>query len=306
MKISKAVFGFFLLVSIVMGFSCAVSQDTLISESGSIIEQKKEAQSIMDKAHEDFFKGVADQPSKSSGAKEGFSVKDTIIGLAWNALYSGDTTELVSYLKETKLYQKYLEIVAKYNLTKCQEILDKPSGVTATDSKSQSSSFFTSSSRYSGDIFLCTGGGSVAVILGVLIPGHWDHAGMMDRAAPNSSAPILSASDETSHGFGVGYETINKWTKKSSVIALRVKGYTTSKGQGAVNYSKQFLGKPYNIFASRDSNSDWYCSKVVWRGWKSQGKDLEYNTWYYFRGVWVTPQDLYEDSDTYYVAGDKW
>ncbi|MBN2442345.1 MAG: hypothetical protein JXJ04_13405 [Spirochaetales bacterium] len=310
MKTLKKISVIFLLLVVAMVFGCTISDNgNLLTDEpigDNIIEAKKDARAVMDTAHKEFFSGVGTVPAKSEPGEQGWSVKDTVIGLAWNALYTGDTTELAAYLKKSGLYEKYEKIVKQYDLEECRKILNTPSGVTAPDSRNQPASFFTSSSRYDGDIFLCTGGNSSAIILGVFIPGHWSHAGMMDRAAPSGSSPILSASNETSHGFGVGYETITKWTAKSSVIAMRVNGYTSAKGRGAINYGKTFLGRDFSFFTTRDSNDYWYCSKLVWRAWKSQGKDLEYNTWYYLRGVWVTPSDIYDDSDTYRVAGDTW
>jgi hypothetical protein len=138
----------------------------------------------------------------------------------------------------------------------------------------------------------------------MFIPGYWKHAGIMDCDSPKGdSQDILSASKETSSGFAVGWETRTKWSNETRVKALRVTGRTDANGKAAVIYARQFIGRPVTILTSRQANSHWYCSKLVYRAWLSQGKNLEPPPEWY--DDWVSPTDLDEDNDTYYIGGDQ-
>lgn len=271
-------------------------------------ETKAEAHRVISKAREEFYHGLssfADMDLNKSVYEiplEDWPLKEKIIGYAFEAYNTGDETRLVNLLKEEGLYQKYQKISNKYNLAEQHRIL-RSSDTASVQSVTES--FFDS--YYDGDIFLCYGGGdgsssSSGSGFGDLIPGIWKHSGFMDTDASDPSAPILSASDKTTSGFCVGYETKTKWAGEASVSVWRVSGRTAAKARAAVDYSRNYIGKPYNIFSTRKGDDQWYCSKVVWRGWLSQGIDIEPSPW--FTDPWVTPTDLAEDSDTYWIGGD--
>ena len=128
----------------------------------------------------------------------------------------------------------------------------------------------------------------------------------LEQTGSSGSSSSSSSSSFSSGSMGaVGYESITKWSTLPYVKAIRVKNASVSQGQNAVNYVKQFTGCEYSLFVTRPTNEKWYCSKVCYRGWDYVGYDIEYNKWYYPRGYWVTPTDLDDDDDTYYLFGDK-
>lgn len=284
-----------------------------------LMEAKASAESSFSKAQAEYqslFSGSDSSRAAKAGADDedfdNLSLEDKITLAAWKAYNSGDDSEVVALLKENNLYDKCQEIMDKYNLEEEQNVLDVSSrSVLDADSRSVTSSFMNS--RSSGDIVLCYGGAgsSSGKLLGLVIPGHWKHAGIIDKGS--SKGLVLSASNETDTYLAdssgvvgrVGWETAEKWAGKDGVVVLGVNGATAAKKQAAINYGAQYSGKPYNLAVGRYSDDGWYCSKVVFRSFMSQGFDLEYNTWNYIRGPWVTPQDLYDDNDTYYIAGDK-
>ncbi len=252
-------------------------------------------------------------PTEEASQTRDWDLKDRLIAEAWTAYYSGDASELERLLKENGLYDQAMKLIDTYELKEKESTLALPSGLTDPASRSVGYSFFNT--LYHGDVLVCYGGSSSSssTLLGLLIPGHWKHAGIWDYDRRDLSYSVLSASNETDYHQNnpgllgrVGYESKEKWIGESAVAGLRVNGRTAAKAAAAVNYGKTFIGKEFNFFVTRDSNDQFYCSKLVWRCWKSQNIDLEYNTWYYWRGQWVTPTDIWDDGDTSFIGGDSW
>ncbi len=64
---------------------------------------------------------------------------------------------------------------------------------------------------------------------------------------------------------------------KSATI-YRVSGATTAQRKAAVDFCVSQLGDSYNLDFAKDtssSESDWYCSELVWAAYKNQGIDIE-------------------------------
>jgi hypothetical protein len=292
----KITFILTVLLTIVLS-SCSLD---VITDTNYYSAEKTEAWDVYGQAREAFFSTIGETESRALD-DSGFSLQDQITGLAWEAYLSGDSSELMDFLESRNLTSLYENIVQEYAIADANEVLGKKA-----ETRAITETFFDS--YIDGDVFLSySKEDSSSKLIGFFIPGHWKHAGFMDRTNPWNSDPnwcVLSANSGTTHGFAVGYESRAKWAASTAVAGLRVRGRTDTKARAALDYSRQYLGQPYSVFTSRSSNSSWYCSKVVWRGWDSQGIDLEYNTWYYWRGQWVTPQDLWDDSDTYFIGGD--
>ncbi len=305
-----------ILVGVVLLGGCTVQNNVATVEQGvqeyqDIQQAKQNAHEVMAMAHEEFFRDVpsmGDVHPTVVGKElsvEAWGVKEFIIAYAFEAYNTGDTSKLVNYLKEQNLYERYQAISRKYDLDKQEQILTAKPVTGNLGMQSVTESFFDN--YLTGDFFLCYGDkstdSSLGKSFGMLIPGIWKHAGIMDTQAPDRNAPVLSASNATTSGFCVGDETENKWANEASVSAYRVNGRTDSKARNGVDYAKQFVGQPYNILASRSSDTGWYCSKVVYRAWLSQGINIEPTPW--ITDPWVTPTDLADDSDTYWIGGDQ-
>lgn len=203
-------------------------------------------------------------------------IKENIVGLAWEATYTKDNSKLISYLEETGLYDKYLKVCKKYNIEQHAKNL-------SLRKKSTNVSKFQSSQYIDGDIFVkydISSSGSVT-FLGLLCPGKWTHSAFLDAQKRNldpNNHYLLSASDDNDQGGAcVGYDRVDGyWTAAAEVCVDRVKGATAAQRRGAIVYAKQFIGNsfmfiPYN----RGANYFYYCSKLVYRGWFSQGYELE-------------------------------
>jgi hypothetical protein len=156
---------------------------------------------------------------------------------------------------------------------------------------------------------------------------------------------LLSASDKTDKYIaqpgGVngrsGYDMVKGyWSETTEVAVCRVNGASTSKQRAALDYIvNSYMGKQFSFTTSREANDKFYCSKVVYRGWLSQGYELEphYSSvtglpwptilvfdhweykkvwfvkiWYpvfrqgFLKDIWVTPTDLDACSATTRVA----
>lgn len=310
-------------LSVLLFASCSqgFTPSSDVSNYEELMANKEEAANIFKNAQSEYqaivnarFPNSARSITQEADSQDELSVEDQITSAAWMAYYTGDETNLIELLDEKGLYDDCIDIVNRYNLDKQQGVLNISSRSVEGSPRAVSADFITSNARRTGDILLCIGGGasSSSSLLGVVIPGHWKHAGLVDHNAPVGYA-VLSASNATNTHLAnkaingrVGYETAEKWAGADSVIAMRVNNTSASQALAAVQYARQYIGKPFNFLVTRNTSENWYCSKLVWRAWQSQGKDLEYNTWYYWRGQWVTPQDIYDDDDTSYLAGDTW
>jgi len=88
-----------------------------------------------------------------------------------------------------------------------------------------------------------------------------------------------------------------------AVTILRVSGATTSKINSAVAFCQGELGSSYKLDFAKDhsaSETDWYCSELVWAAYYNQGINIEVGGLHGEPGV--TPRDIRKCSLTYEVA----
>jgi hypothetical protein len=288
----------------------------------------------------------SDSVSYSEIAEEEYDVQERIQALAWEAKQTGDMTGLQNFLQEVGLYDKFLEVVSKYNLEQHTKNL-------SVKRKAISKDKFINTAFRDGDIFvkcdassanissLSVASGSALIgAIGYLIIGKWGHAAFLDteKRGKEDNYFLLSSSNETDTYKGdwwnalgrVGHDKVEGyWTNATEVAVTRPRNSTASQGRAAIAYARQFSGKPWNIITSRSANDKFYCSKLVYRGWLSQGYELEPHkydltglpwigylvvqwkhkkVWFgriiypvfsieYIKDTWVTPKNLYESTD---------
>lgn len=90
---------------------------------------------------------------------------------------------------------------------------------------------------------------------------------------------------------------------EKGVTILRVSGATESIKNAAVSFCRGEVGSSYNLDLAKDtsaSETDWYCSELVWAAYKNQGIDIEVGGSHGEPGV--TPHDIVNSSKTYAVA----
>ena len=88
-----------------------------------------------------------------------------------------------------------------------------------------------------------------------------------------------------------------------AVTILRVSGATTSKINSAVSFCQGELGSSYFLDFAKDhsaSETDWYCSELVWAAYYNQGINIEVGGLHGEPGV--TPRDIRRCKLTYEVA----
>ncbi|MBR3770737.1 MAG: hypothetical protein IKL07_00555 [Clostridium sp.] len=88
-----------------------------------------------------------------------------------------------------------------------------------------------------------------------------------------------------------------------AVTIYRVSGATSAQKTAALNFCKGELGSKYFCDLKKDTSSsetDWYCSELVWAGYKNQGIDIETTTGINEPGI--TPRDIARSSKVYKVS----
>lgn len=103
--------------------------------------------------------------------------------------------------------------------------------------------------------------------------------------------------------FGVARSILDdtRYDEKEAMI-LRVKGATDNQKNAAVNFCISQLGKGYLIDFQKDTSADekdWYCSELVWAGYKNQGIDIEVSG---FNEPGITPRDIRNSELTQEIA----
>jgi hypothetical protein len=255
-------------------------------------------------------------------SEQDYLIKEKIQALALEAVTLEDDTKLIAYLKEVGLYERAIDVAREYGLNQVGKSIRKTKTISANK--------FHNLAYMDGDIFLYRGDNK---IFNFLIPGYWGHSGFLDEVKRRSDDNyfIYSASNQTdTHDRApyfdgklivgrVGYDKIKGyWDKAVEVNVTRVKNATPAQRRYSIEYAKKFYGAPYNVATSREDDGKFYCSKIVYRGWLSQGYELEpHDDWKYktevywaykkvagvkiwypatrrilVRDQWVTPSDL--------------
>lgn len=106
--------------------------------------------------------------------------------------------------------------------------------------------------------------------------------------------------------FGVARSILDdtRYDEKEAMI-LRVSNATEHQKSAAVDFCISQLGKGYFIDFQKDTSpneKDWYCSELVWAGYKNQGIDIEVDG---FNEPGVTPRDIRNSSLTQEIGVSK-
>lgn len=89
-----------------------------------------------------------------------------------------------------------------------------------------------------------------------------------------------------------------KYRSYDYAYGLWVPASTLTQRASARRFASTQIGEPYDLMSPKTDYSRWYCSKLPWAGYKDRAyRDLDANG-----GYWVTPADLYNDSETYVFA----
>ena len=95
----------------------------------------------------------------------------------------------------------------------------------------------------------------------------------------------------------------DKRVDDKGVTILRVSGATSTKINHAVSFCQGELGSRYFLDFAKDysaSETDWYCSELVWAAYYNQGINIEVGGFHGEPGV--TPRDILRCNLTYTVA----
>jgi uncharacterized protein YycO len=202
--------------------------------------------------------------------------KMATIGLISFTLFSGIST--VSAKENTNLnteLTKEEKQILKEQRAELRELWDQ---YPVEINKKDKSSVQAASAQLSGSI------GSKGDIL-MALDSITDHVAIV-----KDSYTIIEAHPDTDD---VAYRSNDFPARYDDIKGLRV-STTYSKKSGAVSYAERQLGEPYTLFTTRNSTDSWYCSKLIWAAYMSQGIDLEST----INAMMITPGDLLESPHT--------
>lgn len=120
------------------------------------------------------------------------------------------------------------------------------------------------------------------------------HAGILDGTRSISAYTYCVWSAIKTGAACVTLEQGGKYRGYDWAYGLYVPSTTLTQRSGARRFASWQIGEPYSLASAKTDYTRWYCSKLPWAGYKTQAwRDLDANG-----GYWVTPADLYNDSET--------
>lgn len=120
------------------------------------------------------------------------------------------------------------------------------------------------------------------------------HAGMWDDRYDRGATSACVWSAVKSYPGRVIREAPVKYRTYDRAYGLWVPSVSAWRRASARSYCAAQSGETYDINSSKTNQTRWYCSKLVWAGYKYQADvDLDANG-----GYWVAPVDLYNDAQT--------
>lgn len=135
------------------------------------------------------------------------------------------------------------------------------------------------------------------------------HAAIVDRDEGNGRRTEQTIEAYPGFASPTGQDGVHRywdnWKRNPEMMRGRIallgaRNSNLSKRTGARDFARAQIGKPYSVFASKADYSSFYCSKLVWAAWRSQGYDFDYNG-----GFWVLPMDLVNSSGTVILWRNK-
>lgn len=131
--------------------------------------------------------------------------------------------------------------------------------------------------------------GDMVVALGTA----FGHAGCFDKAKYSTRDSLCVWSANKTPVSAVQLERPRKYNSYDYAYGIWVPAKYTY-GSSVVNYCAAQKGEPYNINSSKSNTSEWYCSKLPWKGWQVRtGLDIDADG-----GYWVWPVDLVNSTHT--------
>lgn len=172
----------------------------------------------------------------------------------------------------------------KKNLNKIVQQKLEPSAITDSSSSTVSTTS-TSQKRFkpkTGQILATLDNGSSSF--------RWGHAGILR----SSTKTIEAWPKDENHKNGVYEYPYKEWeTKVKNYLVLNIKKAKPDQYKKAASFAVSKIKKPYRLRTTKNSDNAYYCSKLVYRSWKSSKVNLD-------RGnlAFVAPSDLILDNDT--------
>jgi len=135
--------------------------------------------------------------------------------------------------------------------------------------------------------------------VGEISLGPRDHAGIYV-----GDGEVVEAAES-----GVHKSSLSSWVGRGDQVGVEILRVDVSDGirAEAVKFAEAQLGESYDWdWMSKkyeNSESEWYCSEIVWAAYKNQGIDLDANTLGFGMGG-VAPQEIYDSDYTHVIASE--
>jgi len=249
----------------------------------------------------------------------------------------GDEEEFNSLLIDTGLKNDYDRIMKDYNVVRSAKTLN------TRTRRSYDVSIFENPDFRTGDIFLRASKTPLGkIIVGDYKHGGLFDKERQFKKDCIYSAGSDAVATNRSGGTGaarVGYESKASWIElaPNKIGIFRVNNTNETQGENALKHVLPQMGKGFGFYhkesrfhwkkikvrkgwvrftitipayklvivpTSRTSTDEYYCTKIVWQGWKSQGKDVEGTNWTGVKGPWVMPDDIERDNDIIRIYGN--
>lgn len=205
--------------------------------------------------------------------------------------------EIESFMERGKLVETdIINKIKYYEVPRRAGEVDKPSFTSYHEDKygfagSYGDTFVTQESPFSG---------SLDIPLAYEFVSFWfgGHAAIVSDECDEDGYPEIieaTALSKTPEN-NVVTKTWNYWLYqeyRDNFIGIRVKGATKNQYQDYANWAKDQLGMPYNMSFIFNTDSTFYCSDLVSKGWAEQGYDLNEDA------IVTTINDIVSSKDTY-------
>jgi len=139
-----------------------------------------------------------------------------------------------------------------------------------------------------GDILFEFSGNSVSII-----PGYWSHLALYLGNINGTPSVIESTLN------GVNINSLQNFVKDYRVSVAKVNLSNKSRKK-IINWAISKKGLPYDFFmyTKEENGTSYYCSELIWAGYKQVGIDLDKYPGFRFKYLFaVAPQEIFIDDD---------
>lgn len=271
----------------VKGSNVAVDENfTQIDYRTGILSENKNGELEIDKIEKDYRELVTK-----------YEKKGYVVNLSWDeyeeTILQGMEIDIYSYLEKPKTSTTTDSFLMKQSSNMLRSSGDRSSYYYNTGTKRpfqcNYSKYYLLSKAKKGDIFYKANGGK----------GITGHVGIVEGKYYVTNGGYYIRIIEATPGYGVKRGVLDDTRADEGDVTLLRPIVRHEVIKPSVEFCVSQLGKGYDLDFNKDyskSEKDWYCSELVWAGYKNQGVDLE--TTGSLNEPGITPRDLLRSDKT--------